>query len=226
MGFRSMKSSFIVLFFLFLLFITSCAPAIDESDDEGILVLDVGDGDTLMLESGEWVRLLGVDAPEKGEEVYEDAKHRLEDLVLEKKVVLEKDVSEKDDYGRLLRYVYVNDKFVNKIMVEEGWAVAFFYEPDTKYKTEFVIAEEEAKNKSLGIWKYEEKDYAKDNETCVRLGCPEGTVFVGSKNSDIYHYCTCEWAEKIKPSNLVCFKSKEEAEANNYRACKVCGPEG
>lgn len=220
-----MKSLFVGFFLLSFLVISGCTLGI-EGSDEGVLVLGVEDGDTLLLDSGDWVRLIGIDAPEKNEEYYLNAKHKLEDLVLEKKVVLEKDVSEADERGRLLRYVYVDNKSVNKIMVEEGWARADPYEPDIKYKIEFAYAEQEAKNKSLGIWKYEVKDYSQNNESCVKLGCPAGTMFVGSKNSDIYHYCSCEWAEKIKPSNLICFESKEEAEAENYRACKVCRPPG
>ncbi|MDI6826768.1 MAG: Ada metal-binding domain-containing protein [Candidatus Aenigmarchaeota archaeon] len=59
---------------------------------------------------------------------------------------------------------------------------------------------------------------------CEALGCPSGTMFVGSKSSNKYHYCDCVWAKKIKPSNLVCFKSVEEAENMGYVPCKVCKP--
>ncbi len=59
---------------------------------------------------------------------------------------------------------------------------------------------------------------------CTSLGCPEGTQFVGSKNSDKYHYCHCTWAKKIKPDNLKCFQSKEEAQAEGYVPCGTCKP--
>lgn len=49
-------------------------------------------------------------------------------------------------------------------------------------------------------------------------------AYVGSKNSDKYHYASCQWAKKIKPENLVCFKNIEEAKAKGYSACKVCHP--
>jgi len=48
--------------------------------------------------------------------------------------------------------------------------------------------------------------------------------YVGSKNSDKYHYPTCRWARKIKPENLVTFKSAQEAQAAGYVPCKVCKP--
>jgi hypothetical protein len=48
--------------------------------------------------------------------------------------------------------------------------------------------------------------------------------YVGSKNSNKYHYPTCRWARKIKPANLVTFKSAQEAQAAGYVPCKVCKP--
>lgn len=48
--------------------------------------------------------------------------------------------------------------------------------------------------------------------------------YVGSKNSDKYHYPSCKWAMKIKPENLVTFKSVKEAKEKGYVACKVCKP--
>ena len=51
---------------------------------------------------------------------------------------------------------------------------------------------------------------------CEELGCPEGTNFVGSVNSDMYHYCSCSHAKRINSENLVCFSTKEEAEEQGY----------
>jgi len=48
--------------------------------------------------------------------------------------------------------------------------------------------------------------------------------YVGSKNSNKYHYPTCKWAQRIKPENLVTFKSAQEAQAAGYVPCKVCKP--
>lgn len=48
--------------------------------------------------------------------------------------------------------------------------------------------------------------------------------FVGSKNSNKYHYTWCRWAQRIKPSNIVVFESPEEAIAAGYIPCKVCKP--
>jgi len=48
--------------------------------------------------------------------------------------------------------------------------------------------------------------------------------FWASKNSDKYHYPSCKWAQKIKPSNLIKFSSPEEAVKAGYIPCKVCKP--
>ncbi len=99
---------------------------------EHYLVSRVIDGDTLELSSGEKVRLICIDTPEQGEKGYEEATQYLEELTLNKIVRLEKDVSEVDKYDRLLRYVYVGDTFVNKELVQEGYAEVFRYGEDTK----------------------------------------------------------------------------------------------
>lgn len=60
--------------------------------------------------------------------------------------------------------------------------------------------------------------------TFCSIGITGDTKFVGSKNSNKYHYTWCKWALKIKPSNLVTFDSPEEAIAAGYIPCKVCKP--
>lgn len=49
-------------------------------------------------------------------------------------------------------------------------------------------------------------------------------MYVGSKNSDIYHKPSCEWAQKIHGENLIEFIDRVDANAYGYRACKVCKP--
>ena len=52
----------------------------------------------------------------------------------------------------------------------------------------------------------------------------ETNVYVGSKNSNKYHYTWCKWAKKINPNNKVTFNSAKEAQASGYVPCKVCKP--
>ena len=115
-------------------------------------VFQVVDGDTIELANGQKVRLLGIDAPEKWQQYYEEAGSRLEQLVKGKEVFLEKDVSNRDSYGRLLRYVYIGSLFVNLQLVKEGYARALVTAPNLKYQTIFLKAENEARAKRIGIW--------------------------------------------------------------------------
>ena len=57
---------------------------------------------------------------------------------------------------------------------------------------------------------------------CESLGCPPGTQFVGSKNSNKYHVCDCRYAKKIKSENLICLSNKGEAESRGYVGCGIC----
>ena len=102
---------------------------------------------------GESVRLLGIDTDERGYECFTEAKIRIEELVLNKEVRMEKDVQNKDQYKRLLRHIFVevdgNDININLEMVREGLAIARFYE-DKKYKEEILAAEKKARFNKMG----------------------------------------------------------------------------
>jgi len=80
------------------------------------------------------VRYIGIDTPERNQAYYEKAKQINRELVHNKEVRLEKDITNKDRYGRLLRYVYINDTFVNAEIVKRGYAYSKAYPPDTKYQ--------------------------------------------------------------------------------------------
>ena len=113
-------------------------------------VTKVIDGDTVVVEGGWHVRLLGMDADEKGYPCYDVARVRLENLVLAKQVVLEKDVSDVDQYGRCLRYIFVGNVNADVQLVKEGLAVARFYSPDVKYRTKITTAETYAQQNKIG----------------------------------------------------------------------------
>lgn len=110
------------------------------------------DGDTIVLVDGRTVRYTGINTPERGEPYYEEAKEANRRLVEGKKVRLELDEQEKDRYERTLAYVHIGDTFVNVELVKGGYARAYPYPPNAKYESAFSSAEEEARQKSIGIW--------------------------------------------------------------------------
>jgi micrococcal nuclease len=121
-------------------------------------VVRVVDGDTIELEGGAKVRYIGVDTPETVKPntpvqcFGKDASAKNKSLVEGKEVELEKDVSETDRYGRLLRYVYVGEVFVNKYLVDEGFAYSSSYPPDVKYQEIFKEAQRAAQEAKKGLW--------------------------------------------------------------------------
>ena len=120
--------------------------------EQGV-VLRVIDGDTLVLENNERVRLIGIDTPEKGQKCFGEAKNRLEQFVLGKSILMVKDVSERDKYGRLVRFAYLDGFFVNLALVEEGLALAFEFEPDTSLAPAFREAGARASSGKKGcLW--------------------------------------------------------------------------
>ncbi|MBN2073647.1 MAG: thermonuclease family protein [Actinobacteria bacterium] len=115
-------------------------------------VTEAIDGDTLVLEGGERVRLLGINAPEYDTYFYREAGDVLKLLVEGKEVVLEKDVTDRDMYGRLLRYVYLGEIFVNLEMVKRGFANSFSCPPDIRFAEDFLEAERYSRENNLGLW--------------------------------------------------------------------------
>ncbi len=124
----------------------------DGTDEKLFNVVKVLDGDTLELESGQLVRLLGINSPEKEDYYYQEATEGLVELVEGKSVRLESGPEDVDRYGRLLRYVFIDGTFVNLQLVRSGYASVYFLNPDEKYYLEFKQAENDAKNNKFGIW--------------------------------------------------------------------------
>lgn len=122
------------------------------SEPEIFLVVSAIDGDTIEIETGEKVRYLGIDAPEKGECFGNVAAAKNEELVVGKAVKLYRDITEKDSAGRLLRYVWVEETFVNEFLVREGYALAFPQPPDVEHDGQLLLAEEKAKEEKRGLW--------------------------------------------------------------------------
>ena len=126
--------------------------------ESGYLVTKVIDGDTIEIEGKYKVRYIGIDTPEtkdpnKKKQCFgEQASQENKALVEGKRVQLEKDVSDVDKYGRLLRYVYVDDIFVNEYLVKNGYARAVSYPPDVKYQDVFKEAERIAREENKGLW--------------------------------------------------------------------------
>jgi micrococcal nuclease len=203
----------IIIILLVIIAILTVLIIIVSIKQQNTIVTQVIDGDTFKLNIGETIRLTGIDAPEKTAYYYNESKTALEEMIKGKIVALERDISNKDKYGRLLRYVYVdNGTFVNLKLISEGYARAAEYPPDTKYAEELREAENDAKANNIGIW----SEGLEGNADCISLGCTKGANYAGSKQSDKYHSCDSRFARMISPENLICFASEAEAREAGY----------
>ena len=119
---------------------------------EQALVARVIDGDTIELQDGRRVRYLGIDTPEAGEYYALEATARNRQFVEGKVVELQSGNRDQDEYGRLLRYVYVNGMFVNAELVAQGYATSYIFDPDERYSQVLVQLEQYAKLKNRGLW--------------------------------------------------------------------------
>lgn len=143
-------------------------------DYTNIYVKRAIDGDTLQLENGQKVRLIGIDTPEMhesdklyrdsartkesvtaiqklGRRAYEFTKH----LVEGRQVSLEFDIERRDKYNRFLAYVYLKDgTFVNAEIIKQGYASLMTIPPNLKYSDLFLKLYQEARQNKRGLWNY------------------------------------------------------------------------
>jgi micrococcal nuclease len=174
------------------------------------------DGDTIVLDGEETVRLIGVDTPETkdprkpvqyfGQEAYEFTRS----LVEGKRVRLEYDQERNDKYGRTLAYVYLEDgTFLNTEIIKQGYGFAYTQFP-FKYLEEFRQYEREARENERGLWApKEEKKPEISGDTIVYI------TATGKK----YHSADCRYLSKSKiPIAL------KEAVQRGFTACSVCNP--
>lgn len=113
-------------------------------------VIQIVDGDTVKLDNGQTLRLLGINTPEKSMPFYEEATEFLEELIQNKSVEVEAHGTEK--YGRTLAYVFLEDKNINREILAQGLGTLYYYEKDNYY-SELEQAEEFARLNQKGLWK-------------------------------------------------------------------------
>lgn len=197
---------------------------------EKAVVISVTDGDTMKvrLDNGteEKVRFIGVDTPESttqhepyGEEASAFTKSQLNGET----VYLEKDVSERDKYGRLLRYIWleppseesessIRANLFNAILLLEGYAQVATYPPDVKYVDYFTKFQTEAREANKGLW-----GIAIEEETAATSSTSSDTTVYVTQTGSKYHRDGCRHLKSKIPISL------EEAKAS-YEPCKVCNP--
>jgi micrococcal nuclease len=245
-----MRNIFLFVGFLLLFITTACSLGNDESGSRknGLIsakVIKVIDGDTIkVLFDGkeETVRFLLVDTPEISDSRWDGpqpfalkAKDFIKDLLNGKTVELEVGISERDKYGRLLAYIWLEGESAQKLLLERGFArVAYVYVPNVKYVDEYREIQRIAQEKELGIWSVE--NYATDRgddpsvveeKNSLSAGSQEQESLeeecnikgnINSKGQKIYHVPGGRYYAQTKPEQWFC--NEEEAQAAGFRKSK------
>ncbi len=118
--------------------------------EDAIFCTAIIDGDTFRLSNGEKVRLIGIDAPELSQPGGEESREYLRRLILNKGVILEKGYEDRDKYGRLLRFVYIDDTCINEEMIRQGYAEARYI--TDSIREYYIQLEIEAETAKAGLW--------------------------------------------------------------------------
>jgi micrococcal nuclease len=181
------------------------------------LVVQVIDGDTLVLAGGIKVRILGIDAPEMARDgqpadfLAHQAKAALTELTLNRKIGLEYDRLRYDRYGRLLAYLFLPDHtLVNAELVRRGMARVYSHAPNARYRKTLLAAQVEAIQAQRGIW----RQLLKQDEP----------YYLGNRHTLRLHRPQCPLGAKMSRANQVRFTSLKEAYLQGYSPCRSCKP--
>jgi micrococcal nuclease len=136
-------------------------------------------------------------------------------LVEGKEIEIEWGPRIRDQHGELVGYVYLpGGRFVNKEILQAGWAKTRLRPPNLKYADEFRKAQNDAKRQKLGQW---------EKEPPSRFG-PD-VEFLGETSTKIYYLPSSPELERIPEAHLTKFRSRIDAKAAGYRACFTCKEE-
>lgn len=181
--------------------------------DERFMVVKATDGDTIELMGGDRVRLLAIDAPEKGQPLYDRACRMLDRLTVGKIVKLEFSGRRRDKYGRLLGFVIVDDSLmVNRVMLERGLANLYLFK-DTNNDSDkirmLLSAQREAMKNERGIWALEhEPEY----------------YYVNLPGSFRFHRPACQSVSRSATREHIRYEIREQAMALGLSPCRNCKP--
>lgn len=180
-------------------------------------VTKVIDGDTFDLADGTRIRLAYIDAPEYQEECYSyDAKVKLEELVLNKDVRIEP--IEKDNFGRTVAGVFLNDVLINEILLREGAAEIYHSKTVSAYDLQLEKAESEAKSLGKGMW----------SDACANKLNPNCQIKANARRQNdtkIYHLPGCQNYERVvvdEKRGDRWFCTEEEAVVAGFTRSKAC----
>lgn len=121
-------------------------------DGTRVTIEHVIDGDTVALDDGRRVRYIGINTPERGQFLYDEAAAFNRHLVEGAEAWMVLDVQTIDQYGRTLAYLWVGDTFVNHELIRQGFANVYTSPPNVRYSQDLQAAEQVARDSERGLW--------------------------------------------------------------------------
>ncbi len=196
-----------------------CCPVL-EAADWTFRVSYVPDGDTLFLETGEKIRIKGIDCPEMGHDGHKnqyyakEARNYLWQLVQKQKLRADTKSVKADRFARLLAQVYLPDgRSLGRILVENGYA---FYYPHgkglSKEDAALLKLQQQAMNGQHGMW-----------ARILRMPAALSR-YVGNAHSRRFHTLSCRYGKKMKRKNRVEFSDIRQAFYAGFAPCRACTP--
>ncbi|WP_051617103.1 thermonuclease family protein [Desulfonatronovibrio hydrogenovorans] len=180
----------------------------------------VPDGDTLILENRDVVRLKGIDAPETGynggpaQYFALEAAQRLQELVRGNVITLEPGEPPQDRYGRILAYAYLpTGENINVLLVREGYAFYFPHQnQNQEISSQILAAQQKAMEEGRGFW-----------PGVLAVDKP-GKEYVGNTRSKRFHVLDCGYGQRISRANQRFFSSLYQAFYEGFAPCRRCTP--
>ena len=158
----------------------------------------------------EYLIFAGIRAPVGGEPFYDESTKRSDGLISDKKIRLRFDEEHRDSEGRLLGYVFVDDTFVNEVLVREGLAYARLTTASDRFGQRLLAAQAEAQKARRGVWSKRSSGTEKS--------------YTGAAKYGNFHRRPCEEAAKIPPERLMEFKTDKDALNKGFAPCAKCKP--
>ena len=179
-----------------------------------IKVERVIDGDTFISQEGDYIRLAGIDAPEYPNQcLSQEAKERLTELISGEEIKIER--VKKDKFGRTMAFVFKGQLFIDRILLSEGLG-RVLEKIDSRYQSELIKAEMEAKKLKKGIW----SSLCQPPKNCRIKG-----NYRRDKKTKIYHLPECYNYEKIivnQKEGDRWFCNEEEARKAGFTKSQDC----
>jgi endonuclease YncB( thermonuclease family) len=207
------------LTFTLIIVLLACglvSPAAD-ADSLRVKVHWVDDGDTIVVAGGERVRYLGINTPEvahkdkPGEPFGEEAKAFNKKLVQGRWINLELAEQQRDHYGRLLAFVFLEDgTSVNGELIRQGYAHLLRRESKLPYWKRLLELQRHALKEKKGMWS-------------LPVVKPE-KIYIGNKRSWIFHRPHCQFGRKTSAGNRVRLRDRYEALYHGFSPGRRCKP--